>query len=154
MSGLGESGQETRKASGHASAHGSGGEMASPLVAFVRRRTALLTTYKRDGTPVATPVTIAVTGDWAFIRSYDQAGKTKRMRNRPDVRIAPSTVRGKAVGPEIGARSRLLSGEEATEAARAVARRQPVLQGIFVPLFHRLARYQTLHYQLTPAADD
>jgi PPOX class probable F420-dependent enzyme len=112
-----------------------------------------LTTYKRDGTPVGTPVTIAVAGDRAFIRSYDRAGKTKRMRNRPDVRIAPSTVRGKVVGPEIGARSRLLSGKEAAEAARAVARRQPVLQGIAVPLSHRLMRYRTLHYEITPAAD-
>jgi PPOX class probable F420-dependent enzyme len=142
------------KGFGQPSAHESGGGgAASPLAAFARRRTTLLTTYKRDGTPVGTPVTIAVAGDRAFIRSYDRAGKTKRMRNRPDVRIAPSTVRGKVVGPEIGARSRLLSGKEAAEAARAVARRQPVLQGIAVPLSHRLMRYRTLHYEITPAAD-
>jgi hypothetical protein len=114
----------------------------------------LLTSYKRDGTPVATPLTIAVAGNRAFIRTYDRAGKTKRMRNQPDVRIAPSTVRGKPVGSEIPARSRLLGGDEATEAARAVARRQPVLQGIVVPLSHRLMRYQTLHYELTPATED
>ena len=36
---------------------------------FRRRRTALLTTYKRDGTPVATPVTIAVDGDRAYVRT-------------------------------------------------------------------------------------
>ena len=33
----------------------------------------MLTTYKRDGTPVPTPVSIAFDGDRAFFRSYDQA---------------------------------------------------------------------------------
>ena len=142
------------KGSGQESGRGSGSTGTSPALApFVRYRTALLTSYKRDGTPVGTPLTIAVAGNRAFIRTYDRAGKAKRMRNQPDVRIAPSTVRGKPVGSEIPARSRLLVGDEATEAARAVARRQPVLQGIVVPLSHRLMRYQTLHYELTPVAE-
>ena len=139
------SGQESGQGTGSAGA-------AAALAPFARYRTAVLTSYKRDGTPVGTPLTIAVAGNRAFIRTYDRAGKAKRMRNQPNVRIAPSTVRGKPVGSEIPARSRLLSGDEAGEAARAVARRQPVLQGIVVPLFHRLARYQTLHYELTPIA--
>ena len=143
-----------RPASERLSASASGGAGTPPeLTAFARHRTALLTTYKRDGTPVATPVTIALAGNRAFVRSYDRAGKAKRMRNRPDVRIAPSTVRGRPVGSDIPARSRLLTGEEAAQASRAIARRQPVLQGIFVPLFHRLARYQTLHYEVTPVAE-
>jgi PPOX class probable F420-dependent enzyme len=116
------------------------------------RRTALLTTYKRDGTPVATPVTIAVDGDRAYVRTWDSAWKAKRMRNHPAVRVAPSTVRGRATGPAIAARSRLLDGDEAREAARAIARRQPILQGLLVPLAHRLMRYRTLHYELTPDA--
>ena len=80
---------------------------------FRKRRTALLTTYKRDGTPVATPVTIAVDGDHAFVRTWDSAWKAKRMRNNPAVLVAPATVRGRATGAAIGARSRLLDGEEA-----------------------------------------
>lgn len=75
------------------------------------------------------------------------------MRNNPNVRIAPSTVRGRPVGPAIRARSRLLEDQEAAHAARAVARRQPILQGLFVPLTHRLMRYRTLHYELTPVED-
>jgi PPOX class probable F420-dependent enzyme len=119
---------------------------------FVQRRTALLTTYKRDGTAVSTPVTIAVDGAHAYIRTWDSAWKAKRMRNNPAVLVAPSTVRGRAIGPAIAARSRLLDGEQASRAARAIARRQPLLQGVLVPLFHRLMRYRTLHYELTPDA--
>lgn len=116
---------------------------------FRKRRTALLTTYKRDGTPVATPVTIAVDGDRASVRTWDSAWKAKRMRNNPAVLIAPSTMRGRVTGEAIAARSRLLDGDEARRAARAIARRQPILQGVLVPLGHRLMRYRTLHYELT-----
>jgi uncharacterized protein len=119
---------------------------------FRKRRTALLTTYKRDGTPVATPVTIAVDGDRAYVRTWDSAWKAKRMRNHPGVLVAPSTVRGRATGPSIAARSRLLDGDEARQAARAIARRQPILQGLVVPLAHKLMRYRTLHYELAPDA--
>jgi uncharacterized protein len=116
---------------------------------FRTRRTALLTTYKRDGTPVATPVTIAVDCDRAYVRTWDSAWKAKRMRNNPAVLVAPSTVRGRATGPAIGARSRLLDGDDARRAARAIARRQPILQGVLVPVAHKLMRYRTLHYELT-----
>ena len=112
---------------------------------FAQRRTALLTTYKRDGTAVPTPVTIAVDGERAYVRTWDSAWKAKRMRNSPAVRVAPSTVRGRATGPSIGARSRLLDGEEARHAARAIAHRQPILQGLLVPVAHKLMRYRTLH---------
>ena len=94
-------------------------------------------------------MTIAVDGDHAYVRTWDSAWKAKRMRNNPAVRIAPSTVRGRATGPAIDARSRLLEGDEARHAARAIARRQPILQGVLVPLTHKLMRYRTLHYELT-----
>ena len=116
---------------------------------FRKRRTALLTTYKRDGTPVATPVTIAVDGDRAYVRTWDSAWKAKRMRNNPAVLVAPSTMRGRVRGEAIAARSRLLDRDEARRAAHAIARRQPILQGVLVPLGHRLVRYRTLHYELT-----
>jgi uncharacterized protein len=116
---------------------------------FTKRRTALLTTYKRDGAPVATPVTIAVEGDHAYVRTWDTAWKARRMRNDPRVLVAPATMGGRRRGAPVPARSRLLSGDEAAYAARAIARRQRILQGILVPLTHRLMRYRTVHYELT-----
>jgi PPOX class probable F420-dependent enzyme len=55
------------------------------LEPFVRQKTVLLTTYRRDGTPVGTPVNIAVDGDRAFVRTFDTAWKLKRIRNNPVV---------------------------------------------------------------------
>ena len=122
---------------------------AAVFAPFARQRTVLLTTYRRDGTPVGTPVSIAVEGDRAFFRTYDKAWKSKRLRRNPAVTVAPSTMRGKATGPAIYAHARLLSGDEATHAARALARKHPLLHGILVPLSHRLCGYTTLHYELT-----
>ena len=123
------------------------------LAPLVRQKTVLVTTYRRDGTPVSTPVSIAVDGDRAVIRSYEKAGKTRRLRNNPMVEVAPSTVRGKPTGPAIRARARRLDDAESRHAARLLARKNPLLQGILVPLIHRTNRSRygsTVHFELTP----
>jgi hypothetical protein len=125
-----------------------GDPMGNDLAPLASAKTILLTTYKRDGTPVATPVSIAFAGDRAFFRSYDKAWKTRRLRNNPEVEVAASTLRGKPSGPPVHARATLLDGEQAHIAARALARRHRVLQGLIVPMSHRLMRYRTMHYEL------
>jgi uncharacterized protein len=124
--------------------------MSAAFAPVENAKTILLTTYKRDGTAVGTPVSIAFDGDRAFFRSYDKAWKTKRLRRDSRVRIAPATLRGKPTGPAVQARATLLEGEQARIAARALARRHRVLQGILVPTAHRLMRYHTMHYELAP----
>jgi hypothetical protein len=127
--------------------------MTAPAQAFepfVHQTNVLLTTYRRDGTPVGTPVNIAVEGGRAFVRTFDKAWKVKRIRNNPLAEIAPSTVRGKPTGPAIRVRARLLSGDEATHASRALAGKYRIAHGVLVPLAHRLRGYKTLHFELTP----
>ena len=121
------------------------------LEPFVRQRTVLLTTYRRDGTPVGTPVHIAVDGDRAFVRTWDTAWKLKRIRNDPEVEVAPSTALGKPTGPGIHARARVLGGAESAYAGRSLARKYPILHGLLVPLVHRLRGNETMHIELTPA---
>jgi uncharacterized protein len=120
------------------------------LEPFVRQQTVLLTTYRRDGIPVATPVSIAVDGDRAFVRTWDTAWKMKRIRRNPTVAVAPSTLRGTPTGPALRARARILTGAEAAHAARLLARKHPLLHGLLVPLAHRLRRNTTMHLELTP----
>jgi hypothetical protein len=74
----------------------------------------------------------------------------KRMRNFPQVWIAPCTARGKATGPQREATALLLSGPQAAVAARVLAAKYPVLQGLLVPVFHRLTKKTTVHYELVP----
>src|ERR687883_1986002 len=130
-----------------------GREMMNPTPAlepFVHQKTVLLTTYRRDGTLVGTPVHIAVDGDRAFVRTFDTAWKLKRIRNNPEVEVAPSTMRGEPTGPATHARARVLEGAESAYAARALARKYPVLHGFLIPLVHRLRGNKTMHIELTP----
>src|SRR5829696_10112868 len=120
----------------------------SVLEPFVRHWAVLLTTYKRDGTPVGTAVNIVVEGDRAYFRTWDTAWKFRRILNDPQVEFAPSTALGRPTGPAIGARARILEGEESAHASRLLARKYPVSHGIMVPLVHRLRGNKTMHVQL------
>jgi len=130
-------------------------DRATVLTPFIRQWTVLLTTYRRDGTPVRTPVNIAVDGDRdrAFMRTYDASWKFKRIRNNSDVEVAPSTFGGRLTGPAIRARARILSGREWELASQAINRKHPLFQGILVRLAHRLRGYKTIHMELTPLGD-
>jgi PPOX class probable F420-dependent enzyme len=120
------------------------------LAPLVRQKTVLLTTHRRDGTPVGTPVHIAVDGDRAFVRTWDSTGKLKRIRNDPGVEVCPSTVGGRPAGPAMRARARVLEGEESARAGRMLARKYPVLHGFLIPLVHRLRGNETTHIELRP----
>ena len=127
---------------------------ATPVLArFVRQKTVLVTTYRRNGRPVGTPVSLAVDGDHAYLRTFEKAGKTRRIRNDPRVDIAPSTARGRPTGPAIQATARRLEGAEVRRAARLLRHKHPLLHGLLVPLTHRLGRAKTgrtVHFKLTP----
>ena len=85
------------------------------LAQLTQDKTILLTSYRRDGTPVATPVSLAFDGDRAFFRTWHTAWKARRLARNPNVEVAPATLRGKPTGPAVPARARLLEGDERTD---------------------------------------
>ena len=116
---------------------------------LTKKRNVVVTTYKRDGSAVATPVNVVVLGDHAYFRTWSTAGKAKRLRRDSRVAIAPSTARGKPTGPAIAATARLLRPDEVPVPREALAKKYPILQGKLVPLAHRLRHYDTVHYELS-----
>src|SRR5918993_2192041 len=125
-------------------------DAARTLEPFVGQWAVLLTTYKRDGTPVGTAVNIAVEGDHAYFRTWDTAWKLRRIHNNPEVQFAPSTARGEPTAPPIRARARVLEGEDSACAGRLLASKYPALHGLLVPLVHRLRGNKTMHVELIP----
>jgi PPOX class probable F420-dependent enzyme len=134
---------------------GDAGPAASPVLApFARQKTVLLTTYRRDGTPVGAPVSIVVDGDIAYLRSFEKAWKTRRLARNPDAIVTPSTMRGRPTGPGLPATVRRVEGADARTARGALARKYPVLHGVLVPTMHRLGRARTgrtVHFALKPS---
>lgn len=121
---------------------------ATPLAILARHHDMALQTRKRDGTWVTTPVNPLVEDDHVFFRTWHTSGKAKRLRNVPEVRFAPSTVRGRPTGPWLRGRATLLDGDDAAHAAALINRRYPLLQGVAVRLYHRVRGYRTLHYRI------
>ncbi|MGA8442980.1 MAG: PPOX class F420-dependent oxidoreductase [Candidatus Sulfotelmatobacter sp.] len=73
-----------------------------------------LTTFRKNGVAVATPVWFGEEGDKLYVMTRSDMGKTKRIRNNPRVRVAPCTIRGKVTGAEFDASARILPpGEHA-----------------------------------------
>jgi PPOX class probable F420-dependent enzyme len=66
-------------------------------------------TYRKTGTPVRTPVWFAGGADTGrlYIYSLADAGKVKRIRNNPRVRIAPCDARGRVLGDWVEATARI-----------------------------------------------
>jgi len=54
-----------------------------------------LTTFRKDGSPVATPVWLARVDDALVVVTDPGSGKVKRLRNNPSVLISPCDMRGR-----------------------------------------------------------
>lgn len=133
---------------------GAVGTATNPVLApFVRQKTISLTTFRKDGTPGSSPVSIVVDGDRAYIRSFERAVKVRRMRFNPMVEFGPASGSGKPTGSTQSGSVRLLEGADYLRAARLLRQKYPLLHGVLVPTAHRLMRSKygrTIHAELTP----
>ena len=60
---------------------------------FRGRKYLSLETFKRDGTPVQTPVWFLMEDERIYCRSWDETFKVKRFLRNPNVNVAPCNVR-------------------------------------------------------------
>ncbi|MGH9576862.1 MAG: pyridoxamine 5'-phosphate oxidase family protein, partial [Terriglobales bacterium] len=72
--------------------------MPDTLAQFAGHKYLNLETYRRSGEEVLTPVWFAQDGRVFYIYSLADAGKIKRIRRKPRVRIAPCNFRGDLLG--------------------------------------------------------
>lgn len=71
-----------------------------------------ISTRKRDGSRVNTPVWFACQSNSFYLFSEGKAGKVKRIRNFADVNICPCTVLGKPLGEWQEAKATILENPE------------------------------------------
>ena len=88
----------------------------------------LVTTFRKDGTPVPTPVWVGRDGDELIVWTQATAGKVKRIRNNPMVEVTACDLRGKPRGETVKGTARILDAE-GTERGRRVLRKKYGIAG-------------------------
>ena len=93
----------------------------------------LLTTFRKDGTPVPTPVWAAGLDDGRLgVWTVTDSGKVKRIRRSGTVELAECDRRGKPLGPAVPGTAELLDAEGTRGVRRAVARKYGLVGRIAV----------------------
>jgi uncharacterized protein len=82
--------------------------MNSPLFDPTTEKYVSLATYRRNGIEVKTPVWIAKVAERYYVFSAGDAGKVKRIRATPRVRLAACDVRGNVRGAWIEGHAKIV----------------------------------------------
>lgn len=93
-----------------------------------------LITFRKDGTPVASPVWIVRLPDGtAGFTTEDGSGKVKRIRNNPKVTLQACSVRGavKEGSPVVEATAEVLLGDAAVPVRDAIGKKYALMTKLF-----------------------
>ncbi|MXM68880.1 PPOX class F420-dependent oxidoreductase [Streptomyces sp. HUCO-GS316] len=87
----------------------------------------LVTSFRKNGTPVATPVWVVRDDDTLGVWTVADSWKVKRIRARPDVLVGPCDLRGNPTGDQVPATAEI--GDAATVARyrRLIARKYGIV---------------------------
>ncbi|HLW00557.1 MAG TPA: PPOX class F420-dependent oxidoreductase [Ktedonobacterales bacterium] len=91
-----------------------------------------LTTFRKSGMPVATPVWFAERDGTVYLFTFPEAGKVKRIRHTARVTFAPCTFNGKVTGPANEGTARILTApEDEALAEQTLAKKYGLLWRIY-----------------------
>lgn len=112
----------------------------------------LLTTYRKNGAAVPTPVWVTSEGDTLYAWSAVDTGKVKRIRRSGDVRIGPCDIKGKPTGEQVPATARLLD-QAGSDRVRSLIAKKYGLMGRLTLLGSRLRRGRegSIGIEITPS---
>lgn len=111
----------------------------------------LITTFRKNGDKVPTPVWYGREQGKLYLFSLVDAGKIKRVRHTPQVEVASCTFNGTPTGPVIQAKARILPREEEDVARRALRRHYPIGFRFSELLSNRLLGRKWAFVEISPA---
>jgi PPOX class probable F420-dependent enzyme len=79
-----------------------------------------LTSFRADGTSVATPVWFVQEGDRLYVETDGRSHKVRRIQRHPGVSVAPCTASGRLRGEPVTARASILLGPEPRKRVEAL----------------------------------
>lgn len=121
------------------------------IESFRGRKYCLLTTFRKSGAPVPTPVWFGIADGKLYLGSEAAVGKVKRIRGNPCVRIAPCTARGRPLGQPLKARARVLEPSESERAERAIAANYGPMRRLYEGAGKRL-QIATVYIEVEPSS--
>lgn len=71
-----------------------------------------LTTFRRDGTPVSTPVWFVAENGSLLVETDGDSYKVKRIRHNDNVTVAPCNAMGRVAGDAVAAHAAILPADE------------------------------------------
>ncbi|UNQ37587.1 PPOX class F420-dependent oxidoreductase [Prescottella equi] len=92
----------------------------------------LLTTFKKGGSGVPTPLWAAMDGDRMLMWTESKSSKVKRIKNRSRVTVGVCDARGNPKGPQIDATAVVLDDAGTEETRDAIARKYGLIGWIAV----------------------
>ena len=92
-------------------------------VAAINGKYLSITSYRRDGSGVSTPVWFAAEDERLLVMTDSRSGKVKRIRRNPYVTIAPCSGRGKPKAKPMPAHAELLPATGVERAKRLIKRK-------------------------------
>ena len=92
--------------------------MDDKLSLFLDQKYVNLETYKKDGTPVRTPVWFMIDNDIIYVITREKTGKVKRLKNNQNIRIVPCSFTGEFKNEWINGMAQKITGEEAEKAIK------------------------------------
>ena len=87
--------------------------MGNNLEQFLDQKYINLETYKKDGTPIRTPVWFVIDKDLIYVITRDSTGKVKRLRNNQDVQVVPCSFKGEPKNEWVKGKAEKITGKEA-----------------------------------------
>lgn len=93
------------------------------IAALAEGKVLSLTTMKKDGTGVATPVWLVREGDSLLVTTQASSAKVRRIRNDPHVLLAPCDARGRLKGEQVAGLAVLQDAEETVRITALIRKR-------------------------------
>jgi len=100
-----------------------------------RRKYLSLTTFKRDGTGVATPVWFVAEAGKIFVITDADSHKVRRIQRIPSVTVAECTASGRLRSSSVPARAQILPFHEAPRAGQLMARKYWLDRIVILPAY-------------------
>jgi uncharacterized protein len=111
----------------------------------------LVTTHRKDGSAVPTPVWAARDGDSLVVWTVTDSGKVKRIRRTGQAEVAPCTARGEPLGESVPARAEILDAAGTAQVRDLIKRKYGLMGSVTVNLSRlRRGANGTVGIRLTP----